>query len=363
MPSPAVAYRSALAAGFQPDPGQAAAVNALEQCYQALQQGKSPRGLYLWGPVGRGKTWLMDLFHHNLPVPARRQHFHHFMRWIHQRLHQLHRQANPLQQLAAELAASVRVLCLDELYVSDIGDAMLLGGLFQALFEQPLTLVVTSNQPPSALYAGGFNYDRFAPAVAALQQHLQLVAVDGDADHRLHPTARLQRYWVDDEAGFIEAFRQRGGTPAAPTALTLGGRQLPVQQCRGDQLWCDFNALCEAPWAAQDYIQLCDDWAGIWLSALPALGGTPQPMRIARGTEDGAQRVAAGDRQLPALAPRDDSVRRFIALVDECYDRGRPLYLSASVPLPQLYNDGHLTFAFRRTLSRLLAMQRADYGE
>mgnify|MGYP001759805437 CR=1 FL=1 len=157
--SPLAAYRLAVEQGFQSDPAQWHAVEILERCQQAIHAGgASPgSGVYLWGPVGRGKTWLMDRFHESLQVPARRQHFHHFMRWVHQRLFQLVGTADPLQALARELGRQVRVLCFDELFVNDIGDAIILGRLLEVMFEQGVVLVATSNQPPEQLYADGFN--------------------------------------------------------------------------------------------------------------------------------------------------------------------------------------------------------------
>lgn len=166
--------------GFVSDAAQLAAVERLNDCQQALQQPETSgvtQGVYLWGPVGRGKTWLMDIFYRSLVVPARRQHFHHFMRWVHMRLFQLNGTADPLKALARELSESVRVLCFDELFVGDIGDAIILGRLFQEMFEQGVVIVATSNQPPDQLYADGFNRERFLPAIGAIEQHMQIIKV------------------------------------------------------------------------------------------------------------------------------------------------------------------------------------------
>lgn len=186
---PLSAYQYALQErGFVADEAQERAMLALQQCHVALHEGRrSITGVYLWGPVGRGKTWLMDQFYQSLEVPARRQHFHHFMGWVHQRSFQLTGTADPLQALARELSEEVRVLCFDELFVNDIGDAIILGRLFQVMFEQGVVMVCTSNQPPQQLYADGFNRERFLPAIAAIEAHMQVVAVDGAQDHRLHP--------------------------------------------------------------------------------------------------------------------------------------------------------------------------------
>lgn len=360
-------YRALLRQGIlRADPAQQQALHALQHCLDALNQGQTPAGIYLWGPVGRGKTWLMDLFHKHLKVPAKRQHFHHFMRWLHRRLHQLRGTENPLHMVADELASSIRVLCFDEFFISDIGDAMLLGPLLVHLFEKGVVLVTTSNLAPEQLYQDGFNRQRFLPAIAAIRQQMQVVHLDSGLDHRLHPGTTYQRYWVTDDStpNPLAALFQEltNGTPVSSEPLLLGNRQLTVIGRSPQVLWCRFQTLCEQPLASQDYIELCDHFQHLLLENVPALSGSVQPSRIARGTEDAAQQVLAGDRQLPALAPLDDAVRRFIALVDECYERRVPLYLSAAVPLTQLYTEGHLLQPFQRTYSRLQAMQKADYA-
>lgn len=365
MTSPLQRYRRALEQGFVADPAQAQAVRLLQRCHEQLQEnGREVTGLYLWGRVGRGKTWLMDLFCACQTQPARRQHFHHFMRDLHRRLFRLRGTADPLTALAHELAAEVRILCLDEFFVSDIGDAMLLGGLVQRLFEQGIVLVTTSNQPPSQLYPDGFNRERFLPAIAALERHLHVVALDGEEDHRLHPGATKTRYWVRDDqnAPLAEVFAQQQRGYVHRGELILNGRRLDTLAHDDHQIWCTYTQLCEAALAADDYIALCDRFRHVLINAVPLLGGTCREGYIARGTEDAPVKVAAGERRLPRLAPRDNSVRRFIALVDECYDRGIPVWIEAEVPLDQLYPDGYLKFAFRRTLSRLREMQFQRFG-
>ncbi|MCF7202462.1 cell division protein ZapE [Pseudomonas oligotrophica] len=367
--SPLVLYRQAIDRnGFVHDAAQWQAVELLQQCHEQLhtEAGEaSPAGVYLWGPVGRGKTWLMDLFHTSLQVLARRQHFHHFMRWVHIRLFQLNGTADPLQALASELAEEIRVLCFDELFVGDIGDAIILGRLFQVLFEQGVVIVATSNQPPEQLYADGFNRERFLPAIDAIVEHMHVVDVDGGADHRLRPGAALQRYWIaqpDSGSALAATFAALANGPVSTEPLGLSRRQLDVVRRSESVLWCRFADLCEQPFSALDFIELCDRHAAILIGDVPRLGGTQREGRIARGTEDGAARVAAGDRQLPRLSARDDAVRRFIALVDECYDRRIPLYIEAEVALDELYTEGYLAFPFRRTLSRLREMQLRRFG-
>ncbi|MDY7219135.1 cell division protein ZapE [Denitrificimonas sp. JX-1] len=366
--TPAQAYAQAVDNGFIDDPAQRQAVEALNACYISLQQGSSRvRGLYLYGRVGRGKTWLMDQFYRNLTVPARRQHFHHFMRDVHQRLFRLTGTADPLAAIADELAQEIQVLCFDELFVSDIADAMILGGLFQALFARGLVIVATSNQPPAQLYSDGYNRERFLPAVAALEQYLNLVSVDGEQDHRLHAGEVLERYWckaVDHPSMMPALFAELSlGETAFQGELLLGSRSLMTEGYSDQVVWCEYAALCDQPFAALDFIELCDRFKVVLLSAVPALGGQQQAAKIARGTEDGAVRVDAGDRHLPSLALGDDSVRRFIALIDECYDRGVPVYIEADVALDKLYTGGYLAFAFRRTFSRLKAMQLESFAK
>jgi cell division protein ZapE len=372
--SPQASYQQALDLhGFVPDATQARAVKQLQDCYLALQRPHSPHtaqtpipGVYLWGPVGRGKTWLMDSFYQSLQIPARRQHFHHFMRWVHIRLFQLTGTAEPLQALARELSNEVRVLCFDELFVNDIGDAIILGRLFEVMFQEGVVVVATSNQPPEQLYADGFNRQRFEPAIAAINRHMQVVSVDGDEDHRLHPGVAQQRYWLSGTQlghGMQSEFvRLAAGQPITDTPITLGHRQISVLQQTAEQIHLRYEDICEQPLSAIDFISMCDRFSRIFLSAVPNLSAPQRTAYIARGTEDGAERVVAGDRQLANLSVHDDSVRRFIALVDECYDRRVALYLEAAVPLAELYTQGYLAFAFRRTLSRLQEMQLQRYG-
>ncbi len=364
--SPERAYQQALArSGFVADAAQARAAQALEVCQQFLHANpdRCCAGVYLWGPVGRGKTWLLDAFHRSLKVAARRQHFHHFMQWVHRRLFELTGTADPLQQLASELAQEIRVLCFDELFVSDIGDAMLLGRLFQSMFAAGVVVVATSNQPPEQLYAGGFNRERFLPAIAAMQRHMHVLEVDGGQDHRQHPGTPHTRYWVADSEALLNVFAQLSAAhPVIEQSLQLGDRQLRVVRYSEVAIWLRFEDVCAQPFAAQDFIALCDRFPAILLSEVPRLSASQRPAIIARGTEDGVERVIAGDRELPALSITDNSVRRFIALVDECYDRNVPLYIDAAVPLLELYTEGHLTFPFRRTLSRLQEMQLQRFG-
>jgi len=368
--SPFAVYQLAITKGFKEDTAQYLAVQNLERCYQALHANNCEeqlQGIYLWGPVGRGKTWLMDSFYQGLKVPAKRLHFHHFMRWLHKRLFQLTGQAEPLSLIAKELAIEVKVLCFDELFINDIGDVMLLSRLFQQLFAEGLVLVVTSNQPPQKLYEDGFNREQLLPAISAIQKNMQVISVDGGTDHRLHPGASVQRYWVNAPQVLAEVFAEL--TEKEPVKqvvsnpLILSGRCLKLALRSQRVLWCNYQDLCEQPFAAVDFIELCDKFAHILLGQVPQLTGAGQQNAIARGTEDAAKLVEAGDRKLPSLTHQDDGVRRFIALVDECYDRGVPLYIEASVALNELYPQGALEFSFRRALSRLNEMQLQRFAK
>lgn len=371
--SPLALYHEAVQRhGFAADEAQRVAAARLDACFWRLHEGAPGTGrgaipgVYLWGPVGRGKTWLMDSFHRHLDVPARRLHFHHFMRWVHQRQFQLSGTADPLTALARELAAEVRVLCLDELFVADIADAMLLGRLLQALFEYGVVLVCTSNQAPSQLYADGFNRERFLPAINAIERFMDVVELDGGYDHRLHPGQACQRYWVakpGQPGPLVAVFEHLSKGQAMSTEpIELGHRHIAVERRSEQVVWCRYAELCEQSLAALDFITLVDGFEHILLSEVPQLSDASVSGSIARGTEDGAERIVAGDRELPPLSRRDDGVRRFIALVDECYDRRVPLYVQAEVAMDALYPHGYLEFAFRRTLSRLREMQLARFG-
>ncbi|MNE16434.1 Cell division protein ZapE [compost metagenome] len=193
-----------------------------------------------------------------------------------------------------------------------------------------------------------------------------MLSVAGEQDHRLHPGAQRQRYWVVEPGArgvLAEVFRQLSpADPGNDQPLAIGSRQITVIRRSEQAIWCRFSDLCEQPLAATEFMALCDRFPSILLEGVPALGGEQRAGRIARGTEDGAARVAAGDRELPALSPKDDAVRRFIALVDECYDRRVALYVEAQVPLDALYTQGYLAFPYQRTLSRLREMQLQRFG-
>lgn len=362
--SPRQAHDHAMARlGFVADEAQRRAVMVLEACYQALHDASAtPRGIYLWGPVGRGKTWLMNRFHDGLAVPSRRQHFHHFMGWVHRRQFQLSGTPDPLSVMARELRAEVAVLCLDELFVSDIADAMLLGRLMRVMFEEGLVLVITSNQPPEQLYDEGYNRERFEPAIAAIQRHLQVVAMDGGCDHREHPGIAQPRYWVRSPQRLAETFDELSkGQSSETAALEIGGRTIAVEAHSERVLWCHFSALCEQPLGALDFIALCDRFQHILVGGVPSMAGLSAEDVEQTMIEDLGPDTAGGSKRR-GFSPQDDGARRFIALVDECYDRGVPLYIDAQVPIERLYPWGELGFPFRRVVSRLKEMQLKHFG-
>ncbi len=343
--------------GMTPDAAQERAVAALDDLYRRLlaaperpsllarlrsalgrEQREPERGLYLWGGVGRGKTWLMDMFFESLPFEAKlRMHFHRFMRRVHQDLRRLAGQRNPLLGVADRFAADARVLCFDEFFVSDITDAMILGELLEALFARGVTLVATSNIPPAELYKDGLQRRRFLPAIALLERHTEVLDVDGGTDYRLRSLERAEIYHTPlDEAAdqSLEAsFRSLAPVEAVVgEVLEVEGRPIPTRMRADDVVWFDFDALCAGPRSQNDYIELAREFHAVLVS------------------------------NVPQFTPRvEDQARRFISLVDEFYDRGVKLILSAAAPLAELYAGERLAFEFERTRSRLLEMQSREY--
>ena len=298
------------------------------------------KGLYFWGGVGRGKTYLVDMFFDSLPVEAKmRTHFHRFMKRVHADLKQLEGQKNPLQQVADGLAKDARVICFDEFFVSDITDAMILAGLLEALFDRGVTLVATSNIVPQDLYQNGLQRARFLPAIELLLEHTEVVNVDNGVDYRLRVLEQAEIYhWpLSDEtaAALRKSFLQLGSDRSnikSSGVLTIEGRLIPFVSRCDDIVWFTFEALCDGPRSQNDYIELAREYHTVIISGVPQMSGG-----------------------------QDDQVRRFINLVDEFYDRGVKLMMSGETEMMDLYRDGKLTFEFRRTLSRLQEMQSHEY--
>jgi predicted ATPase len=418
---------------FRSDPVQAAVVDRLDDLRHRLiaaretdtslvrrwfsALGSKPasdpvRGLYLWGGVGRGKTWMMDLFYQSLPfAERRRRHFHRFMHDVHAELKALHQREAPLDAVADRIAQDTRVLCFDEFFVSDIADAMILGGLFAALFKRGVTLVATSNVEPRNLYKDGLQRQRFLPTIDLLERHLDVVAVDGTTDYRLRrltqagtylqsgaPDAndRLQGLFDeladhdgdDGRTGGVASAVPPTAAPATPptaasvapptaasaappiaapatsptaaaaapptaapatinqsgrpwpsqaavdpnSSIEIEGRRIPVIRERGGVVWFAFMALCSGPRSQEDYIEIARNYQSVIVSDIPVFDSL-----------------------------HEDEARRFIALVDELYDRNVNLIVSAAAPPIELYRGDRVAFQFERTASRLIEMQSEEY--
>jgi cell division protein ZapE len=357
---PEASFRQILAAGaLLPDAAQAAAVGALQRVHveylDRLQRDGSAwrqillrlgwvhpqpiRGLYLWGSVGRGKTYLMDLLFRTLPGQRKlRMHFHRFMLMVHRRLHEEQGHGDPLLRVAARIARDADLLCFDEFFVSDIGDAMLLGNLLDALFDAGVTLVATSNLEPDRLYENGLQRTQFLHAIALLKEHCAVLHLDGDIDYRLRSLDRVPIYLQplgrnsDTALGALFDDLTRGLQVERGKVLEINERRLTALAWSEGQVWFDFQTLCGGPRSAADYIELARQYHTVVLSGVPVLRESD-----------------------------DDKARRFIALVDEFYDHGVKLVLSAAAPLEDLYLGTELVFPFARVRSRLQQMQTRDY--
>ena len=335
------------------DPAQRAALPALDRVQAQLCSPRDAslwnrilgraaprevRGLYLWGSVGRGKTFLVDLFFQSLPFEDKlRLHFHRFMGRVHAQLAQLQGEVDPLRAVAAHFAAQARVLCLDEFFVTDIGDAMILAGLLRHLFERGVTLVTTSNIVPSELYRDGLQRAKFLPAIALLEQHCEVLELTSARDYRLRALTSAGVYFTPLGAAAERALqacfeRIAPGLRRPEPEILVNGRGIPVKRRADGVIWFEFGALCEGPRAVADYIELAQSFNTVLLSAVPQF--SPQ-------TEDAA--------------------RRFINLIDEFYDHGVNLVLSAATPATELYDGERLRAEFARTQSRLIEMQSAEY--
>jgi len=374
--------------GFSFDAAQQMVVGELDALYQRIsvtpprfwQAGfwtsqDVPQGLYICGRVGRGKTYLMDCFYECLPAGlALRLHFHRFMRRVHRQLDALSGEKNPLDRVAADLAREARVLCFDEFFVSDIGDAMILANLLQGLFARGVVLVTTSNLAPVDLYRDGLQRQRFLPAIDLLSRHTRLLSLDGEVDHRLRELPSVPRYFqpldVMAEQQLAKVWCEATADRLAVVGLlSVLGRKLMVrgvriaERPRASVVWFDFMALCDGPRSQLDYIELSERFQTILVSHVPVMGGRVSTRKIAIGTEDsGAEHNTIGhvDRSVQQ-GYLDDPARRFIALVDELYDRHTRLIVSAAAPIRELYLGGRVSFEFRRTESRLLEMQTEGY--
>ncbi len=321
----------------QPAPG------ALRRWFQRLRpELRYPttcRGLYIWGPVGRGKTWLMDLFHAGVAGrSARRMHFAHFMREIHARRRGLGGQERPLDRIAGLLAKAARVYCLDEFMVQDIGDAMILHGVLEGLLRRGVVLVMTSNTPPDRLYEGGLQRERFLPAIALLNHQLDVLQIGAGIDYRQRQLQSASTWLAAGDpatpARMTALFQRLAGAAAIDRAATMNIEDRPIEAlCHaGRMAWFRFSALCEGPRSADDYIAIARQLHTVFLSDVPVFDGG-----------------------------NDDPARRFIALIDELYDQHVRLVISAAAEPDQLYRGERLRQAFERTSSRLIEMRSTEY--
>ncbi|NKB38169.1 MAG: cell division protein ZapE [Gammaproteobacteria bacterium] len=357
--SPIESYQQDIAAGkFAFNESQQAAVIQIQTLFEKLiinnennsgvwhrlilklskQDERELKGLYIWGGVGRGKTWIVDTFYHCLPFENKmRMHFNRFMRMVHNELNALADIQNPLDVVAQSIAEKARVICFDEFHVSDITDAMLLGGLLKALFDRGVVLVATSNEHSDKLYWDGLQRERFLPAIDLLNKHTTIVNVDSGIDYRLRYLDKAKTFHTplgDSAEGLMQDSFQQLATEAgqAEQIIVIEHREILTIQCADGVVWFDFPDICDGPRGPADYIEIARLYQTVLISNIP---------------------------QMNAL--NDDVCKRFITLVDEFYDRNVKLIVSAAMKPEQLYIGQGLSRSFRRTVSRLIEMQTHDY--
>ena len=334
------------------DHAQAAALDRLQQLSAELTAFRSarestlrrlfappdvPRGVYLWGGVGRGKTFLMDAFCATVAVRRKtRIHFHAFMRDVHAELAKVSHEADPLAVVAARVAARWRLICFDEFHVSDIADAMILGRLLSALFSAGVVFVMTSNYRPDALWPDGLQRDRFLPAIALIEQWLDVIEIDAGVDYRLRALTHMPVYHTPAgpaaDAALTRAFDAMATGPDEDLQIAVDGRALTAKRRAGSVVWFDFLTLCGGPRSQRDYLELAQRFAVMLISDIPRLS--------------------------PETA---DQARRFTWLIDILYDHRVKVLASAAVPAEELYAEGHNAQDFPRTVSRLVEMRTRDY--
>jgi cell division protein ZapE len=347
------AYQAELASrGYIADPAQLRAVEALERCaheWAIFKEKRSnalkklvhrpdiPRGVYLYGGVGRGKSFLMDCFFGAVPLKRKtRLHFHEFMREVHRELAGLRGTVNPLDVLAKRIAKKYRLICFDEFHVADITDAMILHRLLAALFDNGVGFVTTSNFKPDDLYPHGLHRDRILPAIALLNEKLEVVNVDNGTDYRRRTLEQLKLYHtplgVEADAAMTDAFDRLAETQDEDPVLHIEAREIQARRKAGGLVWFDFKTLCGGPRSQNDYLEIATQFHTVLLSDVPYM-----PVRMA------------------------SEARRFTWLVDVLYDRRVKLIMSAAVPPEALYTEGPLAHEFPRTVSRLNEMQSSEF--
>lgn len=350
---PGMRYRAGVARGdWDADPAQQPALAQLDRIHAALldppargllqrlrkQPADPVQGLYLWGGVGRGKTFLVDLFYDGLPIQTKhRTHFHRFMRDVHDRLREHAGERDPLASIARAAGRRWRVLVLDEFFVTDIGDAMLLGRFMEQLFANGVALVTTSNIAPENLFSDGLQRQSFLPAIAQIQQHCHVLKLESDHDYRLRALTRSPVYrapldadadaWLATRWGEIVGARPRDSGP-----LHIEGRDIPVRGIAEGHIWFDFDDLCDGPRATGDYIEIATGFHTVLVGGVPVFDGS-----------------------------NDDPARRFVNLIDELYDRGVNVVCTAAAEPVGLYTGHRLAAAFERTTSRLIEMRSSEY--
>ena len=347
------AYEAELKArGYQSDPAQLRAVEALQRCaddWAAYKSRRSnslkklfnhpdlPRGVYMYGGVGRGKSFLMDCFFNAVPIRRKtRLHFHEFMREVHRELTHLQGTVNPLDELGRRMARKFKLICFDEFHVADITDAMILHRLLVALFDNGVGFVTTSNFRPDDLYPDGLHRDRILPAIELLNARMEVVNVDNGTDYRQRTLEQVALYHTPLGAGADAAmqatFEQLATRADDDPVLRIEAREIRARRRAGGVVWFDFRTLCGGPRSQNDYLEIASQFHTVLLSDVPHM-----PVRMA------------------------SEARRFTWLVDVLYDRHVKLILSAAVPPEQLYTEGPLLHEFPRTVSRLHEMQSSEY--
>jgi cell division protein ZapE len=346
-------YEAELAArGYQSDPAQLRAVEALDRCasewadYKAQRSNafkklinrlEIPRGVYMYGGVGRGKSFLMDCFYNAVPLRRKtRLHFHEFMREVHRELAELQGTVNPLDELGRRIARRYKLICFDEFHVADITDAMILHRLLTALFENGVGFVTTSNFKPDDLYPGGLHRDRILPAIALLNERLEVIGVDNGTDYRRRTLEQVRLYLTPNGAAadkeMRHAFERLAESADENPVLHIEAREIHARRKAGGVVWFDFKTLCGGPRSQNDYLEIATQFHTVLLSDVPHM-----PVRMA------------------------SEARRFTWLVDVFYDRRVKLIMSAEVPPEALYTEGPLAHEFPRTVSRLNEMQSTEF--